>query len=87
MYRISSRRQPTRGSPLAWELGEGLIIPNHKKSASYETLHMKSYEDLCVISYVGAFLWNTIGIIIKQEIKSQEPTTNTLHGADSIFSS
>jgi len=36
-----SRKQPTKGRPPIWGLGEGLTIPHHKK-VYFEILHMAS---------------------------------------------
>jgi hypothetical protein len=36
IYRISSRGQPTRGGPPAWELDE--VLTTHRKNVCYETL-------------------------------------------------
>jgi len=35
-------RQPTKGGPTAWGLGEGLTTPHCKKTAHYEMLHRTS---------------------------------------------
>jgi hypothetical protein len=36
IYRISSRKQTTRGGPPTWGLGVGLTTPHRKKEACYE---------------------------------------------------
>jgi len=45
MYLISSRGQPTRGGPPAWELGEVLTTP-HCKSASYYEMFTQKASDV-----------------------------------------
>jgi hypothetical protein len=42
LYSIVNHEQPTRGSPPAWGLGEGLITPYRKKKTCYEMLHRSS---------------------------------------------
>jgi hypothetical protein len=44
---MSSCRQPARGGPPSWELGEGLTAPHHKKPACYEMLHTASVAGSC----------------------------------------
>jgi hypothetical protein len=41
---VSSHGQPTRGSPPAWGLGEGLTTPHHKSMYCYETLIQKASD-------------------------------------------
>jgi len=49
---ISSCGQMTRSSPPAWGLCNGLMTPHHRKSGSYEVLHMALEFDI---------LWNDLG--------------------------
>ena len=41
MYPISSRGQPTRGTPSAWSLGEMLISPQRKNLTMLRTISQK----------------------------------------------
>jgi hypothetical protein len=45
IYRISSRRQPTVGGPLAWGLGGGLTTPHHKNAICCESFHTATELD------------------------------------------
>jgi hypothetical protein len=47
VYIRCSAGKPTGGGPLAWDFGEGLIIPHREKPACYELLC--SALDLCGI--------------------------------------
>ena len=71
MYRISSRGQPTRGGPPAWELDEVLATHRRKKKLpSYEPFTAAS--DLLIRERRGAY-----GLVGRREGKKSTWKTQT----------